>query len=402
MKDGWVIRPLSDLCSVRPPKSEARVKLKDSDLVSFLPMEDLDIDNKHPMPRATRALMDVEGSYTYFADGDVLLAKITPCFENGKLGIASGLTNGCGFGSSEFFVIRPTASLNAEYLYYFLSRASFRAEGARSMGGAVGHQRVTKEFIESYPVPVPPLPEQQRIVAILDEAFEGLALAAANAEKNLKNARELFDGSLRSAFSENQDGAPLSELACEITDGDHMPPPKASTGIPFITISDIVKETRKISLVNTFKVPESYYHNLKPNRRPRIGDVLYTVTGATLGIPVLVDKEEKFCFQRHIGLIRPKQDTDSRWLSYAMLSPQVFDQATAGSTGAAQKTVSLTVLRNIRLPRIPLSKQRVIASRLKEVEAQTTSLKSVYRRKLARLDELKQSLLTKAFAGDLT
>ena len=158
VKDGWVIRPLSELVSIRPPKSEAKARLTNSDLVSFLPMEDLGIDSKNFLPKGTRALADVEGSYTYFADGDVLLAKITPCFENGKLGIASGLTNGCGFGSSEFFVIRPTEYLNTEYLSIFLSRASFRVEGARSMGGAVGHQRVTKEFIESYPIPYPPSP----------------------------------------------------------------------------------------------------------------------------------------------------------------------------------------------------------------------------------------------------
>src|SRR5262249_47247941 len=156
-------------------------------------MEDLGIGQKFLEPKAERKLAQVAGSYTYFADGDVLLAKITPCFENGKLGIATGLTNGIGFGSSEYFVLRPNQSLSGEYLYYFLSQDSFRAEGQRTMSGAVGHKRVSKEFIEHCQIPLPPFAEQQRIVAILDEAFAALATATANAETNLKNARELFD-----------------------------------------------------------------------------------------------------------------------------------------------------------------------------------------------------------------
>ena len=151
---------------------------------------------KHFVPNQRRCLNEVAGSYTYFADGDVLLAKITPCFENGKLGIAEDLKNGIGFGSSEYIVFRPNKELNKDWLYYFLSREDFRAEGAARMTGAVGHKRVAKEFIEAYPIPLPPLPEQQRIVGILDEAFEGIAAAKAKAEANLRNARELFEATL--------------------------------------------------------------------------------------------------------------------------------------------------------------------------------------------------------------
>ncbi len=160
------------------------------------------IDQKLFVPIQTRPFGEVAGSYTYFADGDVLLAKITPCFENGKLGIASNLTNGVGFGSSEYIVFRPIQTLSKDWLYYCLSQQSFRDEGAAKMTGAVGHKRVAKEFIESYPIPVPPLAEQQRIVAFLDEAFAGIATARANAEKNLQNARALFESHLNAVFTQ--------------------------------------------------------------------------------------------------------------------------------------------------------------------------------------------------------
>jgi restriction endonuclease S subunit len=198
----WPTQTLADACQIKPPKSEARRHLAATDLVSFAPMEDLGINQKLLMPKGTRALADVADSYTYFADGDVLLAKITPCFENGKLGIAANLTNGIGFGSSEYIVFRPNSALDKHWLYYFLCRETFREEGAARMSGAVGHKRVAKEFIDAYPIPVPPLPEQQRIVRILDEAFDGIATAKANAEKNLQNARALFESHLQSVFTQ--------------------------------------------------------------------------------------------------------------------------------------------------------------------------------------------------------
>jgi hypothetical protein len=101
-------------------------------------MEDLGIDRKFLNASQVKPLASVVGSYTYFADGDVLLAKITPCFENGKLGIAAGLSNGIGFGSSEFIVFRPSSDLDKEFLYYFLARPEFRTEGATRMGGQLG------------------------------------------------------------------------------------------------------------------------------------------------------------------------------------------------------------------------------------------------------------------------
>jgi len=200
MKINWQKRPLADVCQIKPPKSEARSILAETDLVSFVPMEDLGIDQKILVPTQTKTLAEVAGSYTYFADGDVLLAKITPCFENGKLGIASNLTNGIGFGSSEYIVFRPNKLVNKEWLYYFLSRDEFRLEGAERMTGAVGHKRIPKEFIEAYPIPVPPLPEQQRIVSILDESFIAIASVKEKIERNLQYSRDIFQSYLQNVL----------------------------------------------------------------------------------------------------------------------------------------------------------------------------------------------------------
>lgn len=208
----WPVRPLGEICDFRPPKSEARGRLSDSEYVSFVPMEDLGITQKYLEPTKERCLSDVIGSYTYFADGDVLLAKITPCFENGKLGIARGLVNGIGFGSSEYFVLRPQPSVTSEWLYYFLARSAFRAVGATRMTGAVGHKRVEKEFIESCPIPVPPLEEQRRITALLDKSFQSLSDALSAAADGIHRADALFDSYRHSVFVAQKGERPTTTL----------------------------------------------------------------------------------------------------------------------------------------------------------------------------------------------
>ena len=288
------------------------------------------------------------------------------------------------------------------FLYHLLgSPVVFEQFDRLAAGSTVRNLNI--DLASRVSLPVPPLSEQHRIVAILDEAFDGIATARANAEKNLHNARAVFESHLQSVFTEAWQAGELvtlAELATDITDGDHMPPPKAPSGVPFITIGNVMKDVRKIDFSNTFMVPKEYFDGLKPNKKPRIGDVLYTVTGS-FGIPVLIDEQRDFCFQRHIGLVRPKADVSSEWLFYLLMSPQVFQQANVGATGTAQKTVSLKVLRGFKVPRIPLIMQKAATSTLNNLANETQRLESLYQRKLAALDALKQSLLHQAFSGAL-
>lgn len=291
-------------------------------------------------------------------------------------------------------------TLSVRYLYWWFKSIAdlIVAEGT---GATV--QGVKLPFVKSLPIPLPPLPEQHRIVGILDKALAGIATAKANAEKNLQNARAIFESRLQSIFAglwNTHNLVMLSELTTDITDGDHLPPPKSDAGVPFITIGNINKETRRIDFSDTFMVPHGYFNNLKANRKPKRGDVLYTVTGS-FGIPVVIEDDVEFCFQRHIGLLRPMPSTGSRWLYYLLLSPQVFKQANEKATGTAQKTVSLKVLRSFTVPRVPLPEQQCAVAKLDTLAAQTRSLEAIYQRKLAALDELKKSLLHQAFTGNL-
>jgi type I restriction enzyme S subunit len=124
------------------------------------------------------------------------------------------------------------------------------------------------------------------------------------------------------------------------------------------------------------------------------------VTGS-FGIPVVVNSDEKFCFQRHIGLVRPKADVDSKWLYYALRSKFAFNQAAAGATGTAQKTVSLKLLRSMQLPHMSSSLQEAITAKLDNLYEASKGLQAVHRRKIDGTAELKQSILQEAFSGKL-
>jgi len=162
----WEAKRLRFAANVNPVKSEVSHLPPDTE-VSFVPMEavceygGLRLDQ-------TKRIDDVYQGYTYFRDDDVVIAKITPCFENGKGSIATNLTNGVGFGTTELHVVRLLPEVDRQFFFYISISIAFRQPGEAEMYGAGGQKRVPDSFIRAYRCPVPPLDEQQRIAAFLD------------------------------------------------------------------------------------------------------------------------------------------------------------------------------------------------------------------------------------------
>lgn len=151
----------------------------------------------------------------------------------------------------------------------------------------------------------------------------------------------------------------LADCCDLITDGDHQPPPKSDSGVPFITISDFTPYNT-LSFERGIYVPETYYDSLPENRKARKGDILYSVVGS-FGIPILLRDHTAIAFQRHIALLRPKSALDTEYLYYAMLNREFYQQADAVALGAAQRTISLSSLRNMKLSVPSIEEQRKIA-----------------------------------------
>ena len=163
----WPMAKVEDVCVINPKKTEVTA-VNGATFVSFVPMSDMGENTMHFEPKDCRELKHVGTSYTYFRENDVLIAKVTPCFENGKAGIAKGLRNGIGFGSSEFFVLRSFGDVLPTWIFLYVATPAFRKWAVPQMTGTGGLQRVPKSVLKGYRIPVPDLNTQEEIVTELE------------------------------------------------------------------------------------------------------------------------------------------------------------------------------------------------------------------------------------------
>jgi type I restriction enzyme, S subunit len=191
----------------------------------------------------------------------------------------------------------------------------------------------------------------------------------------------------------------IQEVCISVTDGDHIPPPKAESGIPFLVISDV--RSQSINFAGCRYVPTVYYQQLDESRRPTKGDILYTLVGS-YGIPVVVRDDRPFCVQRHIGILRPSQYANVDFLARVLESRVVFDQATRCATGIAQKTVPLAGLRGILIPLPPLAEQHRIVAKVDELMTLCDELEVAQARREERRNRLVAATLHGLNEGDVT
>ncbi|HET9904093.1 MAG TPA: restriction endonuclease subunit S [Xanthobacteraceae bacterium] len=184
----WKVKRLKLVAELNPPASEVR-SLSPETEVSFVPMEavgeygGLDLS-------MTKQLGEVGNGYTYFRNGDVVVAKITPCFENGKGAHASGLANGIAFGTTELHVLRVAHELDDRFLFYLTLSDAFRRLGEADMYGAGGQKRISESFVENFRSPLPPIPEQRAIAAFLDRETAKIDASVAKKERLIELLQE--------------------------------------------------------------------------------------------------------------------------------------------------------------------------------------------------------------------
>ena len=185
---------IGNICDLNPKKSE--IKLDNNSDVSFIPMEDVQENNLLTFPLKTKKLSEVTTSYTYFKTDDILLAKVTPCFENGKCTIAKGLVNNVGFGSSEFIVLRCKEKVKKEWVYSFIITNKFKQLGVENFTGTSGLRRVPKDFVAKYKIPLPSIDIQEenikKIYSDIDFIDKNL--------KMIKNMKEKINNKIDSIW----------------------------------------------------------------------------------------------------------------------------------------------------------------------------------------------------------
>ena len=391
MKEGWTYKKIKDIGSViggTTPNTSVK-EYWDGSLCWISPAE---LDGGHYLydsrKKITEAAVKAK-SLKLLPEGTVILSSRAPI---GKV-VINKVPTYCNQG---FKCVVCGEKIYNEFLYWWFWG---KTDYLNSLGTGATFREISKKVVEEITIPVPPLSEQQSIVDYLDSVFAKIDAMKANAEKALNEAKALFQASLKEMLEpkEGWKEKKLKEVVASITDGDHQPPPKSDDGIPFITISNIDKNSNKIVFGETFYVPKSYYCALKKERIPQQGDVLYTVTGS-FGIPVLIDFQKDFCFQRHIALIRPKMGVLSpTYLFYWILSSYATSQAENTATGAAQRTVSLNSLRNFTIHVPPIHEQQSIVATLDSLKSKVDCFKANYEKISQECDALKQAILRQVF-----
>lgn len=328
----------------------------------------------------------------------------------GKVGIIPSCIDGANL-TENAAKITNIKGINQKYLCLFL-KSEFAQYQMQSATIATTQAKLALFRIESLTFPLPPLSEQQRIVerieelfAKLDEAKERLQeVADSFAVRKAAILHKAFTGELTKQWrlengvsDESWEDVSLDSVCKSIYDGDHMPPPKSETGIPFLVISNV--NTGFISFEKCRFVPEEYYDGLSETRTPEIGDILYTIVGS-YGIPVMVDTDKKFCFQRHMALLKPK-DIYNRFLWRQLQTQSFFEQATSIATGTAQLTVPIKGLRKLIVKCPTLPEQHEIVRLIDDLLARERKAQQATEQALASIDLMKKSILARAFRGEL-
>ena len=403
LPEGWEWRRLGDreVCSLNPRKSEIASLPNDLE-VTFVPMAAVDAGKGAITGPQVRMLGDVRKGFTYFAEGDVLFAKITPSMENGKSAMARGLKNGIGFGTTEFHVLRPGSNVIAEWLYQFVRQKSFREEAASYMTGTAGQQRVPAEFLAEVEIPLPPLPEQRRIVAQIEEFARRVEEAWGLRREAVKWVEAVLPAARNTIFEEianESPSLPLDEVA-EVQLGK-MLSPKSKTGIsPFPYLRNANVQWDRIDLSDLVHMDFDERERKKFALRP--GDLL-VCEGGEVGRAAIWNGEIENCFyQKALHRVRVKNGkTISRYLLH-----HLFWGSTSGgffdlTTGSTIAHLTMEKLKSYRIICPPLDEQRRIVAYLDSLQAKAEAIRATQVETTKELDALMPSVLAKAFRGEI-
>ena len=323
----------------------------------------------------------------------------------GKLGIINELSGPSTINSS-LLLIRAGELLYPKFLYYILLSPYFqRIVQSRLEGATTPHlyQRDIKEF----PVYFPPLPEQQRIVSILDEVFEGIGKAVANVERNLENSRELFESYLNGVFKPS--GSRKEKQIKNITtvvSGHNFKSGDFSDKNEIKSIKITNVGVQKFVQNDTNRLPQEFSENYTKYRIPS-GSIVIALTRSIIsnGLKVAIvppDYHRALLNQRVAALIGKPDNISTEFLYYYLCSSSVVDYVMKKANTLMQPNLSIKDLKALKVPTPSLDEQDKMVSALKCIQKKTLNIEGIYQQQLNSLAELKQSILQKAFTGELT
>jgi type I restriction enzyme S subunit len=388
----WPVFKLGDteVCLLNPKKHEI-AEVADNVAVSFVPMAQVDDLSGTMDASNTRPLGEVRKGYTYFAEGDVVFAKITPCMENGKSAIARGLINNIGFGTTEFHVLRPGPLATAEWIHLFVRQSAVREEARKNMHGAAGQQRVPIDFLREAEIPVPPLDEQRRIVARIEE----LTRRADEARETAVERGAELDALLRAVYRQMTKGVewkPLKEVASIVRRAVKTKPDEEYGEMG---IRSFGKGTFKKPVLSGKQIGNKRIYCIHE------GDLVFNNVFAWEKAIAVAKPEDhgRVGSHRFITYVPHKGKATSEFLCHHFLGERGIEDIRAASPGSAgrNRTLGLQKLEKILVPVPDYDKQKrfsEIAKRRELVQQESFGINE-------DVKTFNAALLAKAFRGEL-
>ena len=446
----WPQKQLSEVVDFNPrlDKSAYRDDLE----VSFVPMAAVEAGSGRIEVSQTKQLATVKKGYTPFSEGDVLFAKITPCMENGKMAVVPKLTNGLGFGSTEFHVLRPHTGIDPRYVYYFVSSQTFRREAAHRMTGAVGQKRVPQSFLEEASIPVPFFDDQKLIVAEIEKQFSRLDEAAANLKRVKANLKRYKASVLKAAVEgkltedwrkQHPDVEPASKLlerilaerrakwsrkgrfkeplAPDITGLASLPKTWAWSSVQTICseIVDCPHSTPKwqpagrvclrttefrpgrLDLSDVRYVSHATYETRIQRLKPRENDIVYSREGGILGVACMIPGALNPCLGQRMMLLRAHSLFIPNLLMHWLNSSNLLARVRSLTGGSASPHLNVGEVKAFPVPVAPVAEQFAIVAEVERRLSVIEELQAAVEANLTRADRLRQSILSDAFSGKL-
>ncbi|MDP8568150.1 restriction endonuclease subunit S [Methylophilus aquaticus] len=382
MKAGWEVKTLGDVCEY--DKLQAIHKN-----LPYVGLEDIESNTASFL--GSLESQSVKSATFKFNNSHILYGRLRPYLN--KV-LAPEFDGHC---STEIFPIKPKSCLLRDYLlYWFIREQTVDLINATCTGARM--PRADMNAVLSFEFLLPPIQEQQRIVAILDKAFEQIAIARANTEKNLQNARALFESHLQNVFTQRGDGwkeRRLGDIAEVQSGGTPSVPQKQywNGDIPWYSSGELnntytTESEKKITLLGL----DNSNAKLFPKGSLLVG--MYDTAALKMSI---LDRDATF--NQAIAGIKPNEMIDVKYILHAINSKK--PALLLERRGVRQKNLSLGKIKDISIPLPDLVEQQTVVSNLQKVLSETQRLESLYQRKLNALDALKKSLLHQAFAGEL-
>ncbi|NYS60506.1 restriction endonuclease subunit S [Halomonas salicampi] len=412
--ESWARCSLVDVV-VLNPKNDASA----DQVAGFVPMALAPTDYHGILQHEEKLWGKIKKSYTNFADGDIIFAKVTPCFENGKAAIVRDMPGGIGAGSSEFYVLRPTSKeISPTLIFATIKSQSFMQQGAESMTGAVGLRRVPRAFVEAFPVALPPAAEQKAIADKLDTLLAQVENTKARLERIPQILKRFRQSVLAAAMSGRltEEWRSMSELTGwanislrnlvqNIEAGKNLkcietPPGENEFGI--IKISAVTWGTYDEEQSKT--LPEK--NLFLESRRIKVGDFLISRANTIdlLGNPVIVQKVTKNLMLSDKVLRLNMDDEDKAWVNIFLRSMTGRKEIQDRSTGnqMSMRNIGQKALLEIPIPKPLYEEQTEIVRRVDQLFAHADRIEQQVNNALGRVNNLTQSILAKAFRGELT